>query len=69
VWLAPGDGVDDIFLDLRQRDLDEMHAGRSYFWTIGGADYRSQVVACAGLPDTQAFAGLLTGRFNAREDA
>lgn len=69
VWLAPGDGVDDIFRDLRQRDRDQLHAGRSYFWTIGGPDYRSQVMACTGLPDAQAFAGLLTGRFDAREDA
>lgn len=69
VWLAPGDGVADIFLDLDQRDRDEVHAARSYFWTIGGPHYRSQVVACAGLPDAFAFAGLLTGRFDAREDA
>jgi type VI secretion system protein ImpM len=69
VWLAPGDSVADIFLDLRQRDHDQLHAGRSFFWTIGGPDYRSQVVACAGLPEAQLFAGLLTGRFDAREDA
>jgi type VI secretion system protein ImpM len=69
VWLAPGDSVADIFLDLRQRDHDQLNAGRSFFWTIGGPDYRSQVVACAGLPEAQLFAGLLTGRFDAREDA
>jgi type VI secretion system protein ImpM len=69
VWLAPGDSVAEIFLDLHQRDCDQLHAGRSYFWTIGGPDYRSQVVACAGLPDPHVFAGLLTGRFDAREDA
>ena len=69
VWLAPGDSVADIFLDLSQQDRDRAHAGRSYFWTIGGPDYRSQVVASAGLPDAQAFSGLLTGRFDAREDA
>jgi type VI secretion system protein ImpM len=69
VWLAPGDSVTEIFLDLAQRDHDAVHAGRSYFWTLGGPDYRSQVVASGGLPDAQAFAGLLTGRFDARETA
>jgi len=69
VWLAPGDSVTDIFLDLRQNDRDQVHAGRSYFWTIGGPEYRSQVVASAGLPDAHLFTGLLTGRFDAREDA
>lgn len=69
VWLAPGDDVADLFCSLRQQDRDRVHAGRSYFWTIGGPDYRSQVVASAGLPDAQAFSGLLTGRFDAREAA
>jgi type VI secretion system protein ImpM len=69
VWLAPGEGVADVFSSLGRRDLDQANAGRSYFWTIGGEDYRSQVVVCAGLPDASAFAGLLTGRFDAREDA
>jgi type VI secretion system protein ImpM len=69
VWLAPGDGVADVFSSLGRHDLDQVNAGRSYFWTIGGEDYRSQVVVCAGLPDASAFAGLLTGRFDAREDA
>lgn len=69
VWLAPGDSATDLFSSLGRRDLDQVNAGRSYFWTIGGPDYRSQVVVCAGLPDANAFAGLLTGRFDAREDA
>jgi len=69
VWLAPGDSVADIFLDLGQRDRDQAQAGRSYFWTLGGQHYRSQVVACAGLPEPFAFTGLLTGRFDAREVA
>jgi type VI secretion system protein ImpM len=69
VWLAPGDGVADVFSSLGRRDLDQVNAGRSFFWTIGGKDYRSQVVDCVGLPDPNAFAGLLTGRFDAREDA
>ena len=69
VWLAPGEDVTDVFSSLGRRDLDQVNAGRSYFWTIGGPDFRSQVVDCAGLPDASAFAGLLTGRFDAREDA
>ena len=69
VWHAPGDSVAGIFLDLGQQGLDQVHAGRSYFWTLGGSDYRSQVMACAGLPDPHVFTALLTGRFDAREDA
>lgn len=69
VWLAPGEGVATVFSSLGRRDLDQVNAGRSYFWTIGGADYRSQVIVCAGLPDAHDFAGLLTGRFDARENA
>lgn len=60
VWPATGDG---------HNDRDRLHAGRIYFWTIGGTDCRCQVVASAGLPDAQAFTGLLTGRFDARQDA
>jgi type VI secretion system protein ImpM len=69
VWLAPGDSVAGIFLDLSQQDSDALNAERSYFWTIGGPHYRSQVVACSGLPDPLLFAGFLTGRFSARQDA
>jgi type VI secretion system protein ImpM len=69
VWLAPGDSVANIFLALEQRDRDQAHARRSYFWTLGGPDYRSQIIMCAGLPEPFAFAGLLTGRFDAREVA
>jgi type VI secretion system protein ImpM len=69
VWLASGHSAADIFLDLSQHDREQVHAGRSYFWTVGGPDYRSQVVASAGLPDPHVFSGLLTGRFDAREDA
>ena len=61
--------VTGIFSYLGQQDSDQVHDGRSYFWTIGGLDYRSQVMACTGLPDPFAFAGLLTGRFDARETA
>jgi type VI secretion system protein ImpM len=69
VWLAPGDSVDGIFRDMHQQDRDAVHGNRSYFWTIGGPHYRSQVVACSGLPDPYLFSGFLTGRFDAREDA
>lgn len=69
VWLAPGDDVSGILRHLDQRDRDTVHAGRSYFWTLGGENYRSQVLACAGLPDPNLFAGFLTGKFDAKEDA
>jgi type VI secretion system protein ImpM len=61
--------VADIFVALEQRDRDQTHARRSYFWTLGGPDYRSQIIMCDGLPQPFHFTGLLTGRFDAREVA
>jgi type VI secretion system protein ImpM len=69
VWLAPGDAVAAVLADLRQRDRDAVHGTRAYFWTIGGANYRSQLMMSSGLPAPILFSGFLTGRFETRQTA
>jgi type VI secretion system protein ImpM len=50
---------------LRPLDHARLHAGMSYWWTAGGEDFSPRVAACRRFPDPYAFAGMLTGRFDA----
>ncbi|GJE59917.1 type VI secretion system-associated protein TagF [Methylobacterium trifolii] len=42
-----------------------LHAGMSYWWSAGGEGFPPLACACRRMPDAYAFAGLLTGCFDA----
>lgn len=42
-----------------------LHAGMSYWWSAGGEGFPQLAASCRRMPDPHAFAGLLTGRFDA----
>lgn len=58
-------GVSAALARLRPLDHARLHAGMSYWWTAGGEGFAPRVAACRRLPDPYAFAGMLTGGFDA----
>ena len=65
--VAPAaDGFPAALARLRPLDHARLHAGMCYWWTAGGEGFAPRVVACRLLPDPYAFAGMLTGGFDAR---
>jgi type VI secretion system protein ImpM len=65
--IRPIDGHDVAASFERQRSLAHvgLHAGMSYWWTVGGPDFPALALTCPGLPDPYLFTGLLTGQFDA----
>lgn len=62
---APG----EVFADLRRADWGAHFSQRSFFWTSGGEGFRPAALAARGLPEPEAFIGLLTGDFHAAAGA
>jgi type VI secretion system protein ImpM len=62
---APLDGAPlaQVFGDLRRADWPAAYAGQTFWWTVGGADFRPFAIAARHMPDPQLFTGMLTGRF------
>ena len=62
VW-SGGDGgsLASAFRSLQIMNDEEMHGGRSYWWTQGGAAHPPQLLAMNGRADANLMASLLTG--------
>ena len=58
-------GVGAAFARLRRLDHARLHGGMTYWWTAGGEGFPPRAVACRRFPDPYAFAGMLTGGFDA----
>jgi type VI secretion system protein ImpM len=65
--IAPAEGSDVAGALNRLRPLAHagLHAGMSYWWTVGGAGFPALALTVRGLPDPYLFAGFLTGQFDA----
>jgi type VI secretion system protein ImpM len=42
-----------------------VYAAASFWWTLGGGDYKPTGLSCRGMPDPFLYADMLTGRFKA----
>lgn len=53
-----------VFEWLRRADWAEAYASRSFWWTLGGADFRPRALALRHMPESKLFAAMLTGDFD-----
>jgi type VI secretion system protein ImpM len=53
----------EVFAWLRRADWAKAYGARSFWWTIGGADFRPLALAFRLMPDPMLFAAMLTGKF------
>ena len=61
-WSSGDDGsLAAAFLSLKTLNDEQVHSGRSYWWTRGGAAHRAQLVVMDGRADAPFFTSLLTG--------
>jgi type VI secretion system protein ImpM len=59
------DGFAEAFRQTRLADSRRAYAGMSFWWTAGGKDYDPLAIAVPRMPDSNLFAGMLTGDFSA----
>lgn len=62
--VVEGDGFAAAMERLRPFIASDLHAGMSYWWTVGGDEFPPRLAACRGLPEPSFHVGLLTGRFD-----
>ena len=48
---------------LRTINHNSVYAAASFWWTLGGGDYKPTGLSCRGMPDPFLYADMLTGRF------
>lgn len=67
--LAPLDDFSaaQVFAWLRRADWGRAYGARSFWWTLGGANFRPVALTFRGLPDPALYAAMLTGAFPSRE--
>jgi type VI secretion system protein ImpM len=53
----------EVFASLRQADCDNIYAGNTFWWTVGGEDFAPMAFSVRRMPDPFLFAGMLTGQF------
>jgi type VI secretion system protein ImpM len=53
----------EVFASLRQADCDNIYAGNTFWWTVGGEDFAPMAFSVRRMPDPFLFAGMLTGHF------
>lgn len=46
-----------------------IYAAASFWWTLGGGDYKPAGLSCRGMPDPFLYTGMLTGRFKAADES
>jgi type VI secretion system protein ImpM len=54
----------DIFASLRKANHAGIYASASFWWTIGGEDFRPLAFCCRRMPDPSLYANMLTGRID-----
>lgn len=55
------DGNFDVFSGLRTAGHESTYAAASFWWTLGGKDYRPLALTCKGMPDPFLFTTILSG--------
>lgn len=61
--LARDQTFGDVFGAIRRTGDVGIHAGMSYWWTIGGEGFAPMVLCDKGMPDPFLFSAMLTGQF------
>lgn len=62
--LAPGgDGFAGVFKALRLQQYDRLYGSATFWWTIGGENFRPVALASRHMPDPYIFSPMLTGQF------
>jgi type VI secretion system protein ImpM len=54
----------DGFASLRRANHAGAYASASFWWTIGGGEFRPHALCCRRMPDPFLFTGMLTGRLD-----
>jgi type VI secretion system protein ImpM len=52
----------DLFTLLRTANYSDIYAAASFWWTVGGGDYKPFGFCCRRMPDPFLFTNMLTGR-------
>ncbi len=63
VLMPAGDGFDGTFATLRRQQHDKVYGSASFWWTIGGDNFRPVALSARQMPDPYIFSPMLTGRF------
>jgi type VI secretion system protein ImpM len=61
--IAEEQQIADVFRCVRATDYANAYAGATFWWTIGGGDYRPLALSVTQLPDPYLYGEMLTGRF------
>ena len=56
-----GEPLSNIFTALRTANHSSVYAAASFWWTVGGGDFKPLVLSCRRMPDPFLFADMLTG--------
>jgi type VI secretion system protein ImpM len=59
-----GGSFSDLFASLRDANHSSIYAAASFWWTVGGDEYRPLALCCRRMPDPSLFTNMLTGRLN-----
>jgi type VI secretion system protein ImpM len=59
VWVSEDGSLEGAFAALSEIDDAARHAGRSYWWTVGGENHAAQLWAVDGMPRPELFAAFL----------
>lgn len=63
VLMPASDGFDGVFATLRRQQHDNVYASASFWWTIGGENFRPVALSARHMPDPYIFSPMLTGQF------
>jgi type VI secretion system protein ImpM len=61
---SEGGSFSDLFGSLRTANHASVYAAASFWWTVGGDEYRPLALSCRRMPDPFLFTTMLTGRIN-----
>jgi type VI secretion system protein ImpM len=59
-----GRSFSDLFASLRTANHSSIYSAASFWWTVGGGEYRPLAVCCRRMPDPFLFTSMLTGRID-----
>lgn len=59
-----GRALEETLSGIRRLDHVRLYGSATFWWTLGGEGFASQVLAARRMPDPYVFAGMLTGRFD-----
>ncbi len=58
------DSLSNSFTALRTANHSNVYAAASFWWTVGGGDFKPLALSCRRMPDPFLFTDMLTGRIN-----